>query len=71
MSDEELQAGDDANIHGEEAYALWGEGEKYESRHNSVYGVEEFPRDVPKGGQVEMASEAGLRGSKNYLNPIV
>ena len=49
LSDEELQAGDDA-IHGEEAYALWGDGEKYESRHNSVYGVEEyFPQDVPKG----------------------
>ncbi|KAF9686913.1 hypothetical protein SADUNF_Sadunf02G0039300 [Salix dunnii] len=54
LSDEELQTGDDA-IHGEEAYALWGDGEKYESRHNSVYGAEEFPQDVPKGGQVEMA----------------
>ncbi|KAB5568329.1 hypothetical protein DKX38_002122 [Salix brachista] len=30
LSDEELQTGDDA-IHGEEAYALWGDGEKYES----------------------------------------
>ena len=54
LSDEELQTGDDA-IHGEEAYALWGDGEKYESRHNSVYGVEEFAQDLPKGGQVEMA----------------
>ncbi|KAJ6938675.1 hypothetical protein NC651_005190 [Populus alba x Populus x berolinensis] len=35
LSDEELQTGDDA-IHGEEAYALWGEGEKYESWHNSI-----------------------------------
>ncbi|KAJ6685016.1 AMMONIUM TRANSPORTER MEP2 [Salix purpurea] len=25
------------------------------SRHNSVYGAEDFPQDVPKGGQVEMA----------------
>ncbi|CAK7346508.1 unnamed protein product [Dovyalis caffra] len=54
LSDEELQTGDDA-IHGEEAYALWGDGEKYESKHNSVYGVEEFPQVGPKGGQVEMA----------------
>ena len=30
MSDEELLIGDDA-AHGEEAYALWGDGEKYES----------------------------------------
>ncbi|XP_065859612.1 ammonium transporter 2 member 5-like [Euphorbia lathyris] len=52
LSDEELQTGDDA-IHGEEAYALWGDGEKYESRHNnSVY--DEFPQVLPKG-QVEMA----------------
>ncbi|KAK9280834.1 hypothetical protein L1049_003724 [Liquidambar formosana] len=42
LTDDELQTGDDA-IHGEEAYALWGDGEKFESKHNSVYGVEEFP----------------------------
>ncbi|KAI5072319.1 hypothetical protein GOP47_0012425 [Adiantum capillus-veneris] len=39
MSEEELLIGDDA-AHGEEAYALWGDGEKYEgSRHG--YGLEE------------------------------
>jgi len=33
MSDEQLQIGDDA-VHGEEAYALWGDGEKYDiSKH--------------------------------------
>lgn len=43
LSDEELEGGDDA-IHGEEAYALWGDGEKYEnSKHNSVFGMEEIP----------------------------
>ncbi|KAJ9188072.1 hypothetical protein P3X46_003467 [Hevea brasiliensis] len=57
LADDELQTGDDA-IHGEEAYALWGDGEKYESKHNSIY--EEFPQVAPKGGgggggQVEMA----------------
>ncbi|KAL8100736.1 ammonium transporter 2 member 5-like [Apium graveolens] len=42
LSDEELEHGDDA-IHGEEAYALWGDGEKFEnSKHNSVYGMEEI-----------------------------
>ncbi|KAK4382711.1 Ammonium transporter 3 member 1 [Sesamum angolense] len=41
MSEEELKGGDDA-VHGEEAYALWGDGEKFEkSVHNSVYGVED------------------------------
>ncbi|CAN1320551.1 Ammonium transporter 2 member 5 [Linum perenne] len=61
LSEEELSVGDDA-IHGEEAYALWGDGEKYESasRHNSLYGANQ---DVPlsgkgaggDGGDVEMA----------------
>lgn len=33
MSDEQLLVGDDA-VHGEEAYALWGDGEKYDiSKH--------------------------------------
>lgn len=31
MSDEQLMIGDDA-VHGEEAYALWGDGEKYDPR---------------------------------------
>ncbi|KAL9431015.1 hypothetical protein AB3S75_026245 [Citrus x aurantiifolia] len=53
LTDEELQTGDDA-IHGEEAYALWGDGEKYESRINSAYGAEDFPPVVSKG-ELEMA----------------
>ncbi|KAG8389287.1 hypothetical protein BUALT_Bualt02G0213200 [Buddleja alternifolia] len=41
MSEEELAGGDEA-VHGEEAYALWGDGEKFEkSVHNSVYGVDD------------------------------
>ncbi|XVF71892.1 hypothetical protein PTKIN_Ptkin12aG0076800 [Pterospermum kingtungense] len=52
LAEDELQIGDDA-IHGEEAYALWGDGEKYEStKLNSVY--EEFP-PASKGGEVQMA----------------
>lgn len=48
LNEDELQIGDDA-IHGEEAYALWGDGEKYDgSKHNSVYGLEEFPLAPPK-----------------------
>lgn len=42
MSEEQLRVGDEA-VHGEEAYALWGDGEKFErSVHNSVYGGEEM-----------------------------
>jgi Amt family ammonium transporter len=40
MADEQLMIGDDA-VHGEEAYALWGDGEKYDPTthgwHGSVY----------------------------------
>ncbi|XP_038717382.1 ammonium transporter 2 member 5-like isoform X2 [Tripterygium wilfordii] len=53
LSDDELQTGDDA-IHGEEAYALWGDGEKFESKHTSTYGVEEFSHMASKS-EVEMA----------------
>lgn len=57
MSDEDMELGDDA-AHGEEAYAIWGDGEKMEnSRYNtSVYDVEEPPvkRGAGQGGQVEM-----------------
>ncbi|KAF9618618.1 hypothetical protein IFM89_002313, partial [Coptis chinensis] len=52
LSDEDMQIGDDA-IHGEEAYALWGDGEKLEtSRHNSVYDLEEFPAATKKVSEV-------------------
>ncbi|XP_006645085.2 ammonium transporter 3 member 1 [Oryza brachyantha] len=36
MPDEELAIGDDA-VHGEEAYALWGDGEKYDSTKHGWY----------------------------------
>ncbi|KAI5584578.1 hypothetical protein POPTR_006G102800v4 [Populus trichocarpa] len=42
MPEEQLAIGDDA-VHGEEAYALWGDGEKYDpTRHgrNTLYGEE-------------------------------
>lgn len=42
MTEDDLQIGDDA-IHGEEAYALWGDGEKFDgSKHTSVYGMDDF-----------------------------
>lgn len=35
MSEEQLLIGDDA-VHGEEAYALWGDGEKYDATRHSA-----------------------------------
>lgn len=41
IPDEELIIGDDA-VHGEEAYALWGDGELYDvTRHNGEYNMEQ------------------------------
>ena len=51
LSEDELQTGDDA-IHGEEAYALWGDGEKerfMSSKHNLTYGD-----NFPSKGEVQM-----------------
>ncbi|KAJ9535524.1 hypothetical protein OSB04_un001341 [Centaurea solstitialis] len=42
LSDEELEIGDE-EVHGESAYALWGDGEKFEtSKRNSALGFDEF-----------------------------
>ena len=52
LSEEELQTGDDA-IHGEEAYALWGDGEKERfanSKLNLTYGD-----NFPTKGEVQRA----------------
>ncbi|XP_044482124.1 ammonium transporter 2 member 4-like [Mangifera indica] len=42
MSEEELQIGDDA-VHGEEAFALFDDGTRFQNRkHNSVYEADDF-----------------------------
>ncbi|MCL7043322.1 hypothetical protein MKW94_020261, partial [Papaver nudicaule] len=56
LSEEDMQVGDDA-IHGEEAYALWGDGEKFETSNklnNSAFEVDDFsskaaPHEVEMG----------------------
>ncbi|KAK1286131.1 Ammonium transporter 3 member 1 [Acorus calamus] len=46
MSEEQLKIGDDA-VHGEEAYALWGDGEKYDlTKHGHGQDIEEMPSGV-------------------------
>lgn len=41
MPEEHLMIGDDA-VHGEEAYALWGDGEKYDSAKHGWHHAEEL-----------------------------
>ena len=62
LSDEDINVGDNA-IHGEEADALWGDGEKFDnSKHNYVYDVEEFP----SGGEaVQMVWFLNVGGRHN------
>ncbi|KAF9606513.1 hypothetical protein IFM89_025886 [Coptis chinensis] len=51
LSEEDLEVGDDA-IHGEQAYALWGDGQKFEnSKHNSIYDIEESSSTLPKAAR--------------------
>eukprot|EP00253_Pinus_taeda_P009799 PITA_09799 len=59
MSDEQLQIGDDA-VHGEEAYALWGDGEKYDiskhgwSDHDDPTSHRNSPGNGSRGPTIEL-----------------
>ncbi|XP_074589559.1 ammonium transporter 3 member 1-like [Curcuma longa] len=46
MPEDQLAIGDDA-VHGEEAYALWGDGEKYDSAKHGWYGNEMVEASKP------------------------
>ncbi|KAJ7950019.1 Ammonium transporter [Quillaja saponaria] len=46
MSDEQLMIGDDA-VHGEEAYALWGDGEKYDPTKHGAWHDSEYNAASP------------------------
>ncbi|KAH7680998.1 ammonium transporter Amt family protein [Dioscorea alata] len=48
MPEEMLTIGDDA-VHGEEAYALWGDGEKYDSTKHGWYSDDTQHNRVPSG----------------------
>ncbi|KAF3448062.1 hypothetical protein FNV43_RR08770 [Rhamnella rubrinervis] len=54
MPDDQLMIGDDA-VHGEEAYALWGDGEKYDPTrhgwHSSSYNEEIAPSPYINGAR--------------------
>ena len=53
LPEDVLQTGDDA-IHGEEAYALWGDGDKYSSKYNSVHAVDDLPPPPVTGTVTEV-----------------
>ncbi|XP_058088429.1 ammonium transporter 3 member 1-like isoform X2 [Magnolia sinica] len=48
MSEEQLAIGDDA-VHGEEAYALWGDGEKYESSKHGSFSDDNIQSKISSG----------------------
>lgn len=54
MPDDQLMIGDDA-VHGEEAYALWGDGEKYDPTkhgwHGSLYTEQIAPSGFVNGAR--------------------
>lgn len=48
VNEEELEFGDEA-VHGEEAYALWGDGESFRNpKVNSMYDADEYPSAMSK-----------------------
>ncbi|KAF5186825.1 Ammonium transporter [Thalictrum thalictroides] len=54
LSEEDLQVGDEA-IHGEQAYALWGDGLKFENaKHNYVYDIEESLSTISRATKPEI-----------------
>ncbi|KAL6338087.1 hypothetical protein AAG906_010655 [Vitis piasezkii] len=52
MPEEELLIGDDA-VHGEEAYALWGDGEKYDSAKHGLYS-DDTQHQMPSSGTTQV-----------------
>lgn len=55
MSDEDMEIGDEA-AHGEEAYAIWGQGDKLDNSRYGGSNYNDIEAPVKKtGGQIEMA----------------
>ncbi|WOH00249.1 hypothetical protein DCAR_0519607 [Daucus carota subsp. sativus] len=53
MSEEHLIIGDDA-VHGEEAYALWGDGEKYDDTKHGVHSSDSTQLSKPSVGATQV-----------------
>lgn len=52
MSEEQLAIGDDA-VHGEEAYALWGDGETYDETRHGIYS-DDTSHNKPSTGATQV-----------------
>lgn len=48
MSEEQLKIGDDS-VHGEEAYALWGDGEAYDATKHGMYSDDTIHQKASSG----------------------
>lgn len=54
MPEDQLLIGDDA-VHGEEAYALWGDGEKYDITKHEIFSDDNSqPRNYPSSGATQV-----------------
>lgn len=53
MSEEQLLIGDDA-VHGEEAYALWGDGEKYDATRHGGTSDDQLPQQKSSIGATQV-----------------
>ncbi|KAL6212115.1 hypothetical protein ACLB2K_017336 [Fragaria x ananassa] len=55
MSEEDMEIGDEA-AHGEEAYAIWGQGEKLDNSRHGAYDIESSAKGRARSaGNIEMA----------------
>ncbi|KAK6128402.1 hypothetical protein DH2020_037878 [Rehmannia glutinosa] len=70
MPEEELLIGDDA-VHGEEAYALWGDGEKYDStKHGSALDDPTPPHKASSGATQPQTERESLSSGAEPGQPI-
>ncbi|KAL2461018.1 Ammonium transporter 2 [Abeliophyllum distichum] len=74
LNEEELRIGDDA-VHGEEAYALWSDGDRFENaKGNSIYDVDEYPSIMSKNAsELQMGDKQaqGFEFALQYLPPLL
>ncbi|KAM7529124.1 hypothetical protein LguiB_032534 [Lonicera macranthoides] len=61
MSEEQLKIGDDS-VHGEEAYALWGDGEVYDATKHGMYSDDTIHQRASSG-----ATQAGIEGPNSTV----
>lgn len=63
MPDHELMIGDDA-VHGEEAYALWGDGEKYDPTRHSGWSSNNNNNNTTSSYAEDIAPSPYINGAR-------